>query len=486
MNAPRPFFLLIGRASVLWISVLGLIVVMLVLTGLAQPDEHLGLQFDTRFVAAFLIPGCAGWLAGAVIQEFQHTTFAAMLPGVGLRIASGFLLGGLVVTGAVIVIIALSDFPGPNLPVLLAIGLGAYCLGGIFLDPLSVWITSLNVALVLLVIARSSVIGPVAYDNPWLVSVVSIGLGAACVMRLFARTTFLRKPFSTTVVIPGRFSLEQSRRYQRQWMARHGPVRTAGSAGYLGNAAWRWARAAVHERYGAHVGKTISRAISRAWGLAFLILIYAWADKGDLGLGEALARMINDALFRSPYQAQFGERGGPYALVMIVIAAAGIVTALLSPVALNDAMAYPLSRRQHARVFFRCGLIDAAIFLLIVSPGLLVIGHFAGWLVGYGIRFDFMPFFFRVLLITLILMPLGYQGRLKLQAAARHKAENTMLVVIFAVIGFVAVVGFLTFLSPRVFGSPAVELAALAAVLLASRLIYSNWLQNYFRFADLA
>jgi hypothetical protein len=219
--------------------------------------------------------------------------------------------------------------------------------------------------------------------------------------------------------------------------------------------------------------------------LGLLVGLSAWLDKGEFSFGEGVARSLYDALFRSPHQPPFGEHGGPYLMVLIVIAAAGVATALFKPVALGATLAYPLSRRQHAQVFFRGGLVEGGILLFIVAPCLFAAGHLLGWLVGYEIRFDFMPYFFRALMVTLILMPLAHRGRLALLAATRRRAENTMVGVIFGICGFVVAVLVLAVISAGLLESPAVELAVLAAALLVSQLIYRQMLANYFRTADL-
>jgi hypothetical protein len=214
-------------------------------------------------------------------------------------------------------------------------------------------------------------------------------------------------------------------------------------------------------------------------------VIYAWADKGELRFGEALAMSIHDALFRSPHVPEFGE-GGPYFVVALAIAAAGVATALYRPVALNNIVAYPLSRSQRAQVHFRGGLVDGAVFLFIAGPGLFAIGLLTGWVVGYEPRFDFMPFFLRVLMLTVILMPLAHVGRLRLHAATRRRAENTMLGVIFGVVGFVVAVFLLTLAWPAIFVSPIVELITLLVALLISQLLYRHKLTTYYQTADLA
>ena len=486
MNTLRPFFLLLGRASVFWMGAIGLIVVGMVVAGISDPEERLGLILDAAFVAAFAFPAGAGWLAGAVVQEFQHTSFATHLPGVRFRIATGFVATGLVVSLVVVGLIGRMSTTPQNLAALLAVGLGAYCLGGVLVDPLSTWISGFNVVIVLLLVARSRDVARIVDNYPWPVVAIALAVGVVCFLRLFARSTFRLKPFHPTSFLPGRFSLEKARRIEQWKRARRGPTKTGWHAGYLGSNPWSWVRAAFHEVHGDRGWRNSSKALNPLACLGFLVVLNAWLDRGEFSFGGAVARSIYDALFRSPHQPQFGEHGGPFLMVLIVIAAAGVVTALFRPVAFTAAIAYPLSRRQHAQVFFRGGLVDGGIILFIVAPCLFTVGHLMGWLVGYGIRFDFMPYFFRALMITLILIPLAHWGRLGLLAATRRKSGNTMLGVIFGVIGFVLAVLVLSVISAGLIGSPEVELAVLAAALLVSQLVYRRKLRNYFRTADLA
>lgn len=485
MNAV-PFFLLLGRASVFWIGIIYLFAVSMIVAGIATPGERLGLYLDAVFFANFAFPACAGWLANAATQDLQCTTFAANLPGVRPRIASGFLIAGLAVSVVVSVAIALTTSTSQSLPLLFVVALGAYCLGGMLLDPLSSWITSLNVVVTVFLIVSSRGAGRFTGQHPWLTLAICLAIGLACFYRLFARSTFrLRPARPTSPVLPGRFSLEKGRRVELHRRLRDA-TRRGWRPGYLGHDTWRWVRAAVYEIHGFRGPKTVLKSIGRAWGLGILVLLYTWLDKGELGYGTALARSVYDALFRSPHQPQFGEHGGPFQLVALVIAAVGVLTALFAAVAFSHTMVYPLSRRQRARVMFRGGLVDAAIFLFVVSPCLFAIGHLAGWFAGYEIRLDFMPFFFRVTMVTLILIPLAHRGRLALQAATRRKSDNTAVGMIFGVAGFVLAVCAVTFLSPRLFGPPAMELVALTAAFLLSQLLYRSMLTSYFRTADLA
>ena len=485
MTRLLPFLTLVGRASVFWMGLFWGLTLILMTVGMSEADSRAAVYVNGIYFAIIAFPGCAGWLGGIVIQEFQHTTFADFLPGVRSRVRTGFIASGLFVTLFIVTVIGLKGASTHNLAVLFFVGLGSYCLGGVLVDPISGWVSGLNAILALALLARSQDVARFATLHPWWTGAIFLGCGAAAVLRLFARSTFRRKPFLECVSLPGSYSLEKTGERDRRRRVAQGPRSDGWHSGYLGSRPWRWVRAAIHEAHGANTLKDVGRVISRLWGIVALVLLYAWIDKGELGFGEAVARSIYDALFRSPHLPQFSEKGGPFALVMIIIAGAGVSTALFSSVTLGDAIAYPLSRLQRARVHFRGGLVDGAFYLLILGPFLFATGHLLGLLVGIETRFDFFPFFLRPLLITLILMPLAHRGRLALRHATRRKAENTLVGVIFGVVGFIVAVAIGTFVSPRVFLAPVVEIIALTTTLLVSQLLYRWHLIGYYRETDL-
>jgi len=498
MRALRAFFPIMNRWAVFWLGTLGVLTVLALVAGMSKPDKNsIELYGDAIFVAAFLAPGSAGTIVGSIIREFQLTTFAMFLPAVRFRLATGFVVTGLVVTLTVASLIAMSSSP-QNLALLFVIGIGAYFLGGILVDPSSGWVTGFNVILAVGAILSSAFLHRVADENPWLTLAVSTGIAAICVSRLFARSTFRHRsvlatsplPSSISLLatspLPSHISLEKNSQNRRQKLMQGGPVKPGWMTTHFGQNLWIWTRAAVYETYGTYVLRYFVKAISRAWAIVAIFLLHTWMDKAEMGLGQALAKSLHDALFRSPFQAQFGERGGPYKMVAIVIALAGVLTALYSSVTLRDTLSYPLSRLQRAAVEFRGGLIDSAIFLLIASPCLFALGHFAGWYVGYEIRFDFMPFFFRVLMLTLVLMPLGYWGRAQLQEATWRKSQNILVGVIIGVCWFIIMVSFLTLVFTQLFTSALVELGVLTIALLISRVLYWRSLVNFYTTADLA
>ncbi len=104
----------------------------------------------------------------------------------------------------------------------------------------------------------------------------------------------------------------------------------------------------LYEIYGPVGWKTLPRLLDRVWVLGLLFVIYAWADKGDLGFGEALGKTIYGALFGSPHVPIFGEQSDRHPIVILVIAAAGAALSLWSPTNQKASLAYPLSRRRLA------------------------------------------------------------------------------------------------------------------------------------------
>jgi hypothetical protein len=486
MTALRPFFTLIGRASVFWLGLFTLVWLTIVVVGLGQPEARVAQYLDAVLVGSLGFPCAAGWLFGLVVQEFAHTSFAGQLPGVRRRIAAGYLAMGALVTLMTVFFVAQSE-PRPFGPwLMIVLGFGAYCAGGVLLDPLSKWVTAVNAAVVLLIAARSRAIAEQAGDHPWIAGALALTVGAAGLWRLFARRTFRLKPFRLTNPLPGRFSVERTAENERRRIISDHSKKVGWRSGYLGVGSWAWLRAAHHEVHGGLGWKAFARALSKMWGLLLIVLVSAWIDKGDMSFLRALGYSLYDAMFRSPHVEPFGKAGGPYLMVMIIVAISGFMTALSKPIALGDRLLYPLSREQRARVSFHGGLADAAILFLVLGAGLFAIGHVVGLLVGFEPHFDYMPYYLRALLVTLVLMPLAHWGRFRLQIARREKAELTIIGIVFGGAGFVIAVVVGLWFTAVLFASPLAEFAVMAAAFAFTHLIYRKKLQDYYRTADLA
>ncbi len=157
MTYLQPFFLLMGRASVFWIGAAVLIGLSFLLVGFGQPDEIITPYVDVVFLAAFGFPAAAGWLAGAIIQEFLHCSFAWPLPSVLRRIAAGFLATGLTISLVVAALASQSPANSLRFITLLAIGLAGYALCGSFFGSQSRWTGLILFLLAGLLVARSRV-----------------------------------------------------------------------------------------------------------------------------------------------------------------------------------------------------------------------------------------------------------------------------------------------------------------------------------------
>ena len=83
-------------------------------------------------------------------------------------------------------------------------------------------------------------------------------------------------------------------------MIERGPRRARWRGGMLGDDPWLWVRAALHEVHPTRGLHGMVTRVGRAWGLGVIVLMSAWADRGDMSLGEAVARSLHDALLRSP------------------------------------------------------------------------------------------------------------------------------------------------------------------------------------------
>lgn len=488
MSYIGPFFLLLGRAAVFWVGLLVFVVIAILLTAFAQPDELPAVYVNVGFLAMFAFPTAVGWLAGAVVQEFQHSTFAWPLPGVRRRLALGFLTTGIAVTLFVATFVSLSE-SAPDRPLLLfVVGLAGFCVGGVLLDPLRRGLSSFAVVGVLAFIASSSYLAEVGNRHPLEATVVAIAAGTFGFTRLFSRNTFRRKPSALTSPFPGSYALEHSAQYERARHAQSGPKARSWRAGYLGTSPWKWARAASYESMGPLGWKDIPRLVERLWAFWLLFAIYAWVDKGDAGFWMTFAKTIHEAVIESPhvaYAADFGGERGSSPVVAMWIGGLGAVLALWSSSSLGTSLAYPLSRRSRTAVAFRAGLIDAAFFLLFVGGGLSLIGLVSGWFAGYEARFDFVPFFFRPLAGTVILLPLAYWMRLRLRTSAENKAGNGLVLVILAVIGFVAAVLIWSYPVAGLVASPLVGIGASLLLFVASQAVFRQRLSIFFATRDL-
>lgn len=487
MNTLRPFFLLIQRPLVLF-GAIGWMIIATFLLGTVvsrggDPDTYMA----PGFLAVVVLCVYTGWLIGACILELQQSSFICTLPGHRTRLIPGFLLFGLfTVLFAVLLVRAISPSPQDG-AMLFALGSGAYALGGSIRDPESGLMTSLGVMLLLVLLFTSGTQARIAAEYPLLMFMLVAILFAVSLYRLFNRQVFRRRSLH-----PGRrvlaFSIEKIRKSEGSRTAGLGPRKTHWKVGYLGQSTLAWARAAWYETYGGRSAKAAARAFAGSWGLILVLLLEAQEGSEQIGLWKSLCWTVHDAIMRSPYSPEYGE-GGAFFMVSVLIVILGGIMAVFRPVALAERMLYPLSRRQKANVLFAGGLLDMAIFLLLVAPLLFLLGHASGWVLGIEPRLDYMPLNFRAILITLIMMPFAYWGGLQIRSATWQNDPYSMVGISLGLSVFSIVTGVLVVLATLAavfFKSPLLELLVLLSLLLLSRLLYKRRLESYYRTADLA
>ena len=130
-------------------------------------------------------------------------------------------------------------------------------------------------------------------------------------------------------------------------------------------------------------------------------------------------------LFQSPHVASLDRTSDTAPLVIILIAVGGVTLSLFSPPNLRSSLAYPISRLGWARIMLYANLVSRCLFLLTLAVCFTALGLLAGWLAGFGLRLDFIPFFVWPLLITVILMPLPQLAGLRLGMGRRSRSGET-------------------------------------------------------------
>lgn len=485
MKALRPFFLLIQRPLVLFGAIGWMIIATFLLGTLVKRGGDPDTYMDPGFLTVVLLCVYSGWLVGACILEFQQSSFSCTLPGHRRKLLPGFLLFGLSIVLITLLLIRAASPSFQDGAMLFALGIGAYALGGSIRDPESGFMTGLGISLFLVLLFTSGTQASLAANNPWLLVILAAALFLTGLYRLFNRQVFRRRSLN-----PGKrvlaFSIKKVRMSEGSRTASLGPKKTRWKTGYLGQDTFAWARAAWYETYGGLSAKSAPRVVAGSWGLILIVFIEALEGSERVGLWRSLCWTVHDAIMRSPYRTEYGDDGGAFIMVVVLIVVLGGIMAIFRPVSLAERMFYPLSRQQKADVQSAGSLFDMAIFLLVLAPLFLLLGHASGWVLGIESRLDYMPLFFRAILITLIMMPLAYRGRLEIRSATWQKDPYSMVGISLGLSVFTVVTVVLIVLAGSVFTSGAVELLGLLVLLLFSRMLYSTRLERYYRTADLA
>ncbi len=478
----RPAFLplIIRPAMFVW-GLLCVVMTTLAILGLSDSGSTHLVDADAAVLASIGYPLVAGILAGGALREFQHGSFAWALPDGRRQSAIGFLVFGLVTAGLIVLIILGVGTAHHALP-LVVLGWVFFCFGATFVHPASNWVAAICVLMTLAAMAKSDSLGQLVDAWPVVSSVVLLVLVGALTRHLFSRAIFRSMPSRTTAPVSGAFSLRRSERNERQRMLERARNRSLPSRRQLGDRPWPWVGAAVYQNYGAEGWRVVFRVLSRLALLFALITAHAAFDHTD-ELPTSIFKSIHDALFQPPHLPQYGEHP-PYMAVILWIAAIGIGVVMMMPVRLRTGMLYPLDRRQRACVAYRGGLLELAGYAALMSTILLVVGYLAGWLVGYEFRVDFIPFFVRPLLVTLILLPLVQYVGVRGSLARSREDVGSVAVLVTGVIAFAFVVLIWSIASPPVVSLT--EIGILGGLLVLSQLLYRSAVYARFRHSDLA
>jgi len=488
MRYPEPFFSLIGRPAVFWLGLGGVILIAIFLAGVGQPGTPPYAYANVAFLAALGFPALAGWLAGMTVQELQHATFSWPLPRVRGRLAAGYLITGATVAGFVALFAAHANSAQSAFPFYAMLGLAGYCVGGVLVDPLQTWVSQVAFVATLGVVARSRWLADLAATHPVAGFALLVVLALLAFARLFARSTFRRKPFRPTSPFPGAYTLEHGVEYQRALRARAQPTPRRWKQRYLGDDTWRWTRAAAYESYGPLGWRQAARALNSLAAMLGMFALYAWSNMDGVAFGEAFAKTVHEALMHSPHVPRFGDiadAGGTSAFVIIVIASIGGMVALRPRTSLADGLSFPLSRRRRAAVAFYASLTDVAAFLFVTTAILSAVGFVAGRLAGYAPRFDYLPSFLWPLIGTVIAMPVAQWGGLQLGRAVRRRQGDGYGVLIVESIAFVVAVALWSMLVPALLTSPAPRLGVSIALFAASLTVLRYKVSSFFAVQDL-
>jgi hypothetical protein len=481
MRSLLAFTSLIARpATFLW-GALAVIVVTIAVVGVQEPDVPVLIASDHALLVCFGYPFVAGTLAGMALREFQSSSFAWTLPGVRSRTALGFLACALTLS-MVVVALTLSGDVTQNLVLLTGFGTASFYLGAVSVHPASRWLGFASSLLALLVVFESGHMARLI--DTYLLTSVSLTavLTGLCMQQLFGLSVFRGMPSIPTSPMAGAFSLNASLRMERLKLVTATHTHVDELPAGFDHSIWSWVRAAAYESYGPQPVKVALRSISRLGLLFCLIVLHTLLEPRSVPLLEMIGKITYDALFRPPYLAAIGDRP-PYVAVSLWIAAMGAGIVFATPLALRSKLLYPLARRQRSQIAHRASLALGATFAVLMAASFLIVGHLAGWLADYPLRMDFIPFFVRPLLGTLILLPSAQYAAVLSLTSNFTKQYGAAFLLIMGMTAFVTVVLAWSFLLPSVL--TLTEMVLSAALLIASQFVYRRALEKRYTQADL-
>jgi hypothetical protein len=483
MKRLAPFFLLIQRPLVLFGAVGWMIMATFLLGAVIGPNAQLTAFLDGAYLAMVLLSTYTGWVVGSCILELQQTSFAHALPGVRRGLVPGFLLFGAACVALAVGLIEGGSREPVDAALLFVVGMACYTFGGAIRDPESEFMTGLGVALLLVLLFASGTLGRLAAEQPMLMVAGAATLAVVSLYRMFARAAFRSRPINLRGLVLA-FSMRKLTRADRSRSLSYGPRKSRWSRRYLGHSETAWLRAAWYETYGSMTLRSIGVFLVRSWGLLLILVFAALETRGELGFWKSLTWVLHDALMRSPHEPVYGGDGGPFIIVALVLLIIGAGMAMFRPVAFRQWLAYPVSRDLRVRLDFLGGLADLAVLLCVIGPVLALAGYVSGWAVGFTPRFDYMPYFVRVLMVTVVLMPFAYWMRQRLQLALAPGDAQPIVGIVLAQVVFVLAGLLLVYVVERL-GSDATQWVVLLLGLLISRAVYLAGLRSHYRTADL-
>lgn len=469
------------RPAFLFFAVIELGVGSSALRLFSDPDVFGRTVQDPGVLPLLIWPLLTGILLGQAVQELQHTTFAWPLPALRRRLAVAFAVCGVVL--ALFVYVVSSPASGTLPPALLGLACAAFCFGGIVPDPVSGRLSVLFISLALALPFFATELGWLARTRPTFVWLAAAAITGLALHRLFAASTFRRKPSVPTLAGLSSFWPQQTERYEREKMLLR-PVSSTRSLPALGGHAGRWVAAAVFESWGRlEPARALRLPLRVLTPLFAIVALGAWIDRGDAGFLHELAQQLSFVLLQPPGMAPPGRP--PTVLVPFLAAGVGVTLALQRPIALLRGRLYPISRATQGRVAW-LGLAGTyAVFLLAVGGGGTLLGWLAGALGGQAVTFGYLPNVLRSALVTAILLPLASQATLnsKLQPDDGSQKMHILYATLF---GAMILVPSLAHASRTLLPSPLHEVLLLGGLLTLSLLWILAAVRGHYRCEDLA
>jgi len=434
---------------------------------------------DLAFLRAFAFPALAGLLAGLTLQGLQHCWFTWLLPGVRWRTALGFTVLGLF--GSLLVVALQAQRESQHgFWSLLAIGFAGYCVGALLYEPrasVSTWSGFLAFLSVWLFSAR---IGAFFARHPELALAATMAIASFTLWHRFRKSTFRRVPFLPVSEMLGSFSMTHAERRERQKLTRR-PLNQRRLSGPLRGDVADWVRAGLYESFGRFSVRELVGRLGWSLLIVLAIVILHATSRTDGGLTGASFQTGYHLIFDPPHlPPPVGDP--PQAMIAFLSTAVCLTLMGMIAGAFDSNRHYPISRRLLGAASYRLSLVVSVGYFAALLGFFGLIGSLSGWMAGIAPRYDFMPFFVRVALVSFVLLPVAQTAGFRRNPRSEGVA---MFRLIFVGVCFVAVVAVWSLNGGSIVPQPAVELALLLVLVIASQLTFRRYLQRYFRTRDL-